>query len=117
MGCTFFSVKYGNAFCFSVNQPDGGIIQYKCQSIFDFKNKICLIFPGRHRKYIFTQDSFCLQGILNNINEQEKSFLHCKDKHMMKRGAPPDKVGILGPLNRTWEIIILKQDVTRKQTS
>ena len=41
------------------------------------------------------QESFYLQGILNNINEQETSFLDCKHKHMMKIGAPPDKVGVL----------------------
>ena len=43
------------------------------------------------RKYIFAQESFYLQGILNNINEQDTSFLDCKHKHMMKCGAPPDK--------------------------
>ena len=30
--------------------------------------------------------------ILNDINEQDTSFLDCKHKHMMKSGAPPDKV-------------------------
>ena len=43
------------------------------------------------RKYIFAQESFFVQGILNNINEQDTSFLDCKHKHMMKSGAPPDK--------------------------
>ena len=43
------------------------------------------------RKYIFAQESFCLQGILNDINEQDTSFLDCKHKHMIKCGAPPDK--------------------------
>ena len=42
-------------------------------------------------KYIFAQESVYLQGILNDINEQDTSFLNCKHKHMMKRGAPPDK--------------------------
>ena len=46
-------------------------------------------------KYIFTQESFYPQGILYDINEQESSFLDCKHKHMMKSGAPPDKVGVL----------------------
>ena len=46
-------------------------------------------------KYIFTQESFYLQSILNDINEQDTSFLDCKHKHMMKSGAPPDKVGVL----------------------
>ena len=38
---------------------------------------------------------FYLQGILNDINEQDTSFLDCKHKHMIKRGAPPDKVRVL----------------------
>ena len=46
------------------------------------------------RKYIFAQESFYLQGILNDINEQDTSFLDCKHKHMMKYGAPPDKFGV-----------------------
>ena len=52
--------------------------------------KLCL-FPGRHGEYIFTQESFYLQGILNDINEEDTSFHHCKHKHMMKSGAPPEK--------------------------
>ena len=51
--------------------------------------KLCLIAPGRQGKYIFTQESF------NDINEQDTSFLDCKHKHMMKSGAPSDKVRIL----------------------
>ena len=47
------------------------------------------------RKYIFTQEGFYLQGILDDINEQGTSFLDCKRKHMMKSGAPPDKFGVL----------------------
>ena len=43
------------------------------------------------RKYIFAQESLYLQGILDDINEQDTSFLDCKHKHMMKSGAPPDK--------------------------
>ena len=42
------------------------------------------------RKYIFVQESFYLQGILDDINKQDTSFLDCKHKHMMKSGAPPD---------------------------
>ena len=40
------------------------------------------------RKYIFAPESFYLQGILDDINEQDTSFLDCKYKHMMKSGAP-----------------------------
>ena len=46
------------------------------------------------RKYIFIQESFYLQGILDETNEQDTSFLDCKHKHMMKGGAPPDKFGV-----------------------
>ena len=51
--------------------------------------------PGREEKQIFTQESFYLQRILNNINEHEQdtSLLECKHKHMMKNGAPPDRFG------------------------
>ena len=47
------------------------------------------------RKYISAQESFYLQGILDDINEQDTSFLDWKHKHMMKCGAPPDKFGVL----------------------
>ena len=39
--------------------------------------------------------SFYLQGILDDKNEQDPSFVDCKHKHMMKSGAPPDKFGVL----------------------
>ena len=60
--------------------------------IFDCKIKLCLGWQG---KYIFTQESFYLHGIFNNITQQDTSLLDCKHKHMMKGGAPPDKVGVL----------------------
>ena len=47
------------------------------------------------KKYIFAQKSFYLQGILDDIYEQDTSFLDCKHKHMMKCRAPPDKFGVL----------------------
>ena len=34
------------------------------------------------KKYIFAQESFYLEGILNDINEQGTSFLDCKHKYM-----------------------------------
>ena len=43
----------------------------------------------------FTQKIFFLKGILSDINEQYTSFFACKHKHMMKSGAPPDKVRVL----------------------
>ena len=57
--------------------------------------KLCLTIPGMQGKYIFTQESFYIQGILNNINEQDTSFLDCKHKHMMKRGSSLHKVRLL----------------------
>ena len=57
------------------------------------------------RKYIFAQESFYLQGILEDINEQDTSFFHCKHKHMMKCGALPDKFGVhVYPQNSTYRI-------------
>ena len=47
------------------------------------------------RKYIFAQESFYLQCILDDISEQDKSFLDCQHKHKMKCGAPPDKFRVL----------------------
>ena len=47
------------------------------------------------RKYFFGQKCFYLQGILDDINEQDSSFVDCKHKHIMKSGAPPDKFGVL----------------------
>ena len=43
----------------------------------------------------FAQESFYLQGILNDINEQDTCFLDCKHKNMIKCGAPPDKFIVL----------------------
>ena len=40
----------------------------------------------------FTQESFYLQGILDDTHEKDTSFLECKHKHMTKSGVPPDKV-------------------------
>ena len=68
---------------------------------FDCKTKLCLNvpgrngIPGRNGKYIFTQERFYLQRILNDINDRDTSFLNYKHEHMIKSGAPPDKVGVL----------------------
>ena len=61
----------------------------------DCETRRCLIVPGRQEKYIFAQESFYLQGILDDTNEQDTSFLDCKHKHMMKSGDPIDKFGVL----------------------
>ena len=62
---------------------------------FDCKTRLCLIVPGRQEKIYFAQESFYLQGKLNDKNEQDTSFLDYKHKHMMKSGGPPDKFGVL----------------------
>ena len=46
-------------------------------------------------KYIFAPETFYLQGTLNDINKQDTSFIDYKHKHMLKSGAPPDKVRVL----------------------
>ena len=62
---------------------------------FDCKTRLCLIVYGRQKNIFFAQESFYLQGVLDDINEQGTSFLDCKHKHMMKGGAPPDKFEVL----------------------
>ena len=46
---------------------------------FDCKTRLCLEVPGRQEKniIIFAQESFYLQGILDDINEQDTSFVDC----------------------------------------
>ena len=97
MGCTLFWGEIRpciNLFC------GFGILArwryYPINSYFDCKTRLCLKFLAGKRKYIFfAQESFYLQGILSDINEQDTSFLHCKHKHMIKSGAPPDKFEVL----------------------
>ena len=62
---------------------------------FGCKTRLCLTVPGRHEKIYFCKKSFYLQGIFDDINEQDTSFLDCKYKHMMKSRAPPGKFGVL----------------------
>ena len=115
MGCTFFWVKIGNTFahfvvsCLLVRWRYY-LISISEQSIFDCKIELCLIVPGRQGKYIFTQESFCLQGIFNNITTQDTSLLDCKHKHMMKSGAPPNKVGVLHRLYLEFHGFISRTD-------
>ena len=59
-------------------------------SLMGFLTGWCNLLEGE-KKYIFAQESFYLQGILDDINEQDTSFLDGKHKHMMKSRAPPDK--------------------------
>ena len=63
------------------------------------------------RKYIFAQESFYLQGIFNDINEQDTSFLDCKHKHMMKCGAPPDKFRVHVPYVYLWNSMVSKAEL------
>ena len=71
---------------FHVYRQDDAIIQYLNRLYFDCKTKLCLIVPGKQGKYISTQEI--------DINEQDTSFLNCKYEHMIKSGAPHDKVGV-----------------------
>ena len=88
---------------FRVYEPDGAIIQYEYLNrvYFDCKTKLGPYSSwDRQGKYIYTQESFYVQGMLKDINEQDTSFLDCKHKHMMQSGALPDKVGVLHRLLR-----------------
>ena len=53
--------------------------------------------PWYAGKIYFYSSSFYPKGILvlNDINEQDTSFLDCKHKQMMKSRATPDKLGVL----------------------
>ena len=73
---------------FRVYFPDGLLFNINFYFYFDCKIRLCLINPGRHEKIHFCTRTFYLQGILNDINEQDTYFLDCKHKHMMKCGAP-----------------------------
>ena len=95
MGCTLFWVKFSHAFVilwfwFTSQMALLSDINF----YFDCKTRLCLIVPGTagKRKYIIAQESFYLQGKLDDINEKDTSFLDCKHKHIMKRGAPPDEI-------------------------
>ena len=94
MGCKLFWVKFDKAFAYFVVTFSLAGWLFNINFYFDCKIRLCLIVPGRHEKYIFAQKSVYLQGLLNDINEQDTSFLDCKHKHMMKCGAPPDKFGV-----------------------
>ena len=96
MGCMLFWVKFDHVllilwFRFISQMVLLSIINF----YFDCKTRLCLIVPCRQEKTYFAQESFYLQGILDDINEQDTSFLDCKHKHMMKSGAPPDKFRVL----------------------
>ena len=96
MGYTLFWVKFGNAFAYFV--VSCLLARWRHYliliSILIAKIRLCLKFLAGVKKYIFAHESFYIQGILNNIHEQDTSFLDCKYKHMMKCGAPPDKLGV-----------------------
>ena len=99
MGCTLFWVKFGNAFVYFVVSCSLARWRYYSIkiSILIARSDCALYFLAGMRKYILAQESFYLEGILNDINEQDTSFLDCKHKHMMKCGAPPDKFGVHVP--------------------
>ena len=47
-----------------------------------------LIIPGQEKIFFCTKKGFYLKGILDDINEEGRSFVDFKYKHMMKSGAP-----------------------------
>ena len=53
MGCTFFSVKFGNAFANFVVSCLLDRYKYLNPVYFDCKTKLYLRVPGRQAKYIF----------------------------------------------------------------
>ena len=88
-------MKFGHAFAYFVFFSSQMALLSNINFCFGCKTRMCLIVPGKQEKIYFTQESFYLQGILDDKNEQDTSFLDCKHKHMMKSGAPPDKFGVL----------------------
>ena len=72
MGCTLFWEKFGKAFAYFVVSCLLARWCYYYNKNFYFDCKI------RLRKYISAKESFYLQGIPNDINEQDTSFLDCK---------------------------------------
>ena len=96
-GCTLFWVKFGNAFAYFV--VSFYISQMALSSNINFyliaRPDCAFELMAGKRKNIFVQESFYLHGILDDINEQDTSFVDCKYKHMMRSGAPPDKFGVL----------------------
>ena len=92
MGCTLFwvtSAMHLLIFCFRLTSQMAPL--FNINFYFDCKIRLCLMAQSGMRKYIFAHESLYLQGILNDINGQDTSFLDCKHKHMMKCGAPPDR--------------------------
>ena len=96
MGCTLLFLKFGHAFAYLLFRFTNQMaLLSNINFYFDCKTRLCIIVLAGKRKYIFAQESFYLQGILDDINEQDTYFLGCKHKHMMKSGAPPYKFGVL----------------------
>ena len=82
---------------FHSNYPDGALIQYKyLNGVFWLQDQTVPYRSWQERKiYFYTKKFLSTSGILNNINEQDTSFLDCKHKHMMKSGAPLTKSRLL----------------------
>ena len=94
MGCTFFWVKFGNALILLIlwfRFTSQMALLSNINFYFDCKTRLCLIVPARQGKIYFCTRKFLFTRYINDINEQDTSFVDCKHKHMMKSGAPPDK--------------------------
>ena len=74
MVCTLFWVKFAHVFAYFMVSVTSQMAQVSNINFhFDCKTRLCLIIHGRQEKYIFTQESSYLHGILDEINEQDTS--------------------------------------------
>ena len=100
MGCTFFWVKFGNAFAYFViscllarwryYSIYMSRLRYPNKLYFDCKTKLGLIVPGRQGNYILHK-KVSMYKVYSTISINKTHF-DCKHKHMMKSGAPPEIV-------------------------
>ena len=85
MGCMLFWVIIRQCICLfcGFTLTSQMTLLFNINIYFDCKTKQCL---AGMRNICFAQESFYLQGILNDINKQDASFLDCKTQtHDEKR--------------------------------
>ena len=96
MGCSLFWVNFGNEFAYFVVLFTSQMAQLpNINFCFDCKTRLPYSSSQARENISLHKKVFYLQGTLGDINEHVTSILDCKHKHMMKRGAPPDKFGVL----------------------
>ena len=83
-------------FVFCVYQPDDAIIQYK------YPNRVYLIarpnyalefLAGKENNFFYKKVP--IYEVYSTISMNRAPLFHCKHKHIMKSGAPPDKFGVM----------------------